>query len=233
VPTVSDAPRRVRISTGTVVAMGFAAALAAALTVVLLELGAQRPTATVPEPAQVLPGAPESNAQSEAGETGDASGSDQPGSPDEPGEGGRGARARRTYFNARAGYGFNYPRSWSLRSRGETSKVSSPDRTEVVSFALGPVSLPVTYDSFSELLRASYARVSLTRQHPVTLSGHAAIEVTGRAVNGSGVPLRFRALLVERPGSRSVGAFVATRGRRPPSRDALRILSSLHLAAQT
>jgi hypothetical protein len=135
------------------------------------------------------------------------------------------------FFNATAGYGFRYPRSWSVSSNGEVAKVISPDRTEVVSFALGPVGLPATYESFAALLRDSYRSVAFSRHRSASVEGNPAVRVSGRAVNTSGTRLRFRALLVERPGERSVGVFAATRAGGPPSRGALSVLDSLHFAA--
>jgi hypothetical protein len=154
------------------------------------------------------------------------------GSPAAPGDSGPQGGASRTesFTSVHGGYGLRYPSRWDLDTRGEVVVVTSPDGAEAVSFALGPRGLPVSYESFSALLRAAYADVAFVDQEATSVAGSPAIEVSGSARNRAGVRLRFEALLVERAGARSIGVFAARRAGGAPSPEALRIMRSLRLA---
>jgi hypothetical protein len=120
----------------------------------------------------------------------------------------------RRHVNEVGDYSFSYPGNWTLERAGEVSKVSSPSGHLVVAFALGPIGLPVSYEGFESLLVSTYDDVSISEVDATSVDGHNSILLRGRARNGDGRRLDFRALLVERDGARSVGAFAASDGGR-------------------
>ena len=137
---------------------------------------------------------------------------------DEPAEPSRGAgdagdrtpTRTRTHVNEAGGYSFEYPVEWDLDTEAETSKVWSPSGHLVASFALGPQRLRKSYDNFVSLLRSSYAFFRVGESKVTSVSGNKAVAIRGRARQLAGRLITFRALIVERSGERSVGAFAAT-----------------------
>jgi hypothetical protein len=140
--------------------------------------------------------------------TGEDPGEPQGGSGSEP----RAPRLRRL-VNRAGNYSFVYPSAWELDARGEIAKVSSPDGVLVSSFALGPPRLQSGYKGFVRLLADSYDSVLVQDVKDAKVSGNEALSVRGRGRDASGRRISFRALLVERGGDRSVGAFAVTVGR--------------------
>ena len=113
------------------------------------------------------------------------------------------------HINPLAGYGFSYPAGWELERSGAVSQVSSRDGRLVVSFALGPVGLPTSYEGFESLLVSTYDDVDIAEVDADAIDGRNTVVVTGSATADAG-PIDFRALLVEREGAPSVGAFAAS-----------------------
>ncbi|MFN2489336.1 MAG: hypothetical protein ABR529_06315 [Actinomycetota bacterium] len=120
------------------------------------------------------------------------------------------AAAMSRHVNEAGGYSFLYPRGWKLERAGEVSRVRSPGGHLIVSFGLGPVGLPASYDGFASLLVDSYQEVRLAEVTPTYVGRHRSLSVRGSAVDGTGRPLSFRAMLVERGDQRSIGAFAAS-----------------------
>jgi hypothetical protein len=132
-------------------------------------------------------------------------------------------------FSQEGGYRLRYPAAWTVERSGEVTKVASPDGSEIVSFALGPVGLPPSFDSFSSLIAGAYEQVEIIEHEAASVQGNTAIQVDGRATNSANVSLRFRALIVERPGRSSVGGFAAAHSGRALSSDAIAVLESLRV----
>jgi hypothetical protein len=116
------------------------------------------------------------------------------------------------HVNAAAGYSFLHPDSWRLEENGEVSTISSPDGRFVVSFALGPEGpLPVTYESFVDLLEESYRDVRLESHEAVDSPEGPSVLVGGSATSSSGAEVRWRALLLGADsGGPAIGAIAAT-----------------------
>jgi hypothetical protein len=135
------------------------------------------------------------------------------GGSDDDGNSGTDALRLRRLVNQVGNYSFVYPSTWEFDARGEIAKVSSPDGRLVSSFALGPSRLRSSYEGFVRLLADSYDSVLVQDVKDAKVSGNEALSVRGRGRDGSGRRITFRALLVERRGDRSVGAFAVTVGR--------------------
>ena len=123
-------------------------------------------------------------------------------------------------------FSLSYPKDWSLERKGAITRVTSPDGSQVVSFAPGPVGLPESVRALASLLAGSYEDVRIAERRPASVAGHDAVDVTGTARNSAGALLHFRALVVARPGLPSLGAFAARSGG-TVGRQALGILRSL------
>ncbi|CAN5572427.1 hypothetical protein BH24ACT26_BH24ACT26_11210 [soil metagenome] len=120
------------------------------------------------------------------------------------------ATAAKRHVNGIGGYRFLHPPGWAVERDGELSTVRSPNGHLVVSFALGPVGLPTSYDGFASLIVDSYRDVRIAGIETAYVGGRNSLSIRGSAVDGRGRPVSFKALLVDRGDRRSLGAFAAT-----------------------
>jgi hypothetical protein len=120
--------------------------------------------------------------------------------------------ATELYQNDAAGYSFRYPGQWSLERQGTASRLTSPDEHVVITFGLGPQGgLPVAYDEFVALLGKTYKGLVVSDVKATRVNESVGVVLRGSATGGGGVPVRFIATILERPGERrAIGALAAT-----------------------
>ncbi len=129
------------------------------------------------------------------------------------------APATRQHTNGLAGYSFSPPPGWTVKDRGATSEVTSPDGDAVAT--LGPVFAgPVERSSerLLDLLERSYSEVQVVRTRIMSLHGARAIVTEGSALNESDVSINYGIYVVEgRFQNFAIGVFQegSQRGRDP------------------
>ena len=104
------------------------------------------------------------------------------------------ARSAR-HTNEAAGYSFLRPAGWEVSGSGTVSRITSPDRDVTVSFGLGSHGgLRGSSADLAASIRDIYHDAELEGLRRDTVAGHPAVLVGGKAVNDSGVTVRFLAI---------------------------------------
>jgi hypothetical protein len=99
------------------------------------------------------------------------------------------------HTNEAAGYSFLRPAGWEVSGSGTVSRITSPDRDVTVSFGLGSDGgLGGSSADLAASIRDIYDGAELEGPRRDTIAGHPAVLVGGRAVNDSGVTVRFLAI---------------------------------------
>lgn len=133
------------------------------------------PTPSVVEPGATTPSVPSPSLPTPSGATPSAQ------------------SARHT--NEAAGYSFLRPAGWEVSGSGTVSRITSPDRDVTVSFGLGSDGdLRGSSADLAASIQDIYQGAELEGPRRHTIAGHPAVLVGGRAVNDSGVTVRFLAI---------------------------------------
>jgi hypothetical protein len=119
--------------------------------------------------------------------------------------------ATKRHINELGGYAFAYPPEWHLTEEGAVSKITSANRDVLVSFGLGPAgSLSSASERFLAILERSYEGFELDSTRSKTYGVNPGFQYKGTAVNQSGLPIRFLAVVMQgRFGNYAIASFTA------------------------